>query len=43
MTGDGDETAEGYDLMIGTSDKGISMEDVKLPNNFKKVLIVFGG
>jgi len=43
LTGDGDETAEGYDLMIGTSDKGISMEDVKLPNNFKKVLIVFGG
>ena len=33
---------QGYDLMLGTSEKGTNVEDVDL-RNFKNLLIVFGG
>ena len=36
--------AEGYDLSIGTSDKGSSIDDIPSSNlNYNHVLIVFGG
>ncbi|KRX85524.1 Uncharacterized protein T06_10166, partial [Trichinella sp. T6] len=33
---------EGYDLIVGTSDKGTNVDNVQLPS-FKHLLIVFGG
>uniref|UniRef100_A0A2R5LJC5 28S rRNA (uridine-N(3))-methyltransferase n=1 Tax=Ornithodoros turicata TaxID=34597 RepID=A0A2R5LJC5_9ACAR len=34
---------KGYDLTLGTSDKGDSVDDLELPRGFKHAIVVFGG
>jgi len=39
----GSAGAEGYDLLIGTSDKGTPLATTPLPRGMRRVMLVFGG